>query len=524
MRSLLVKMAALAVAILAATLPYGSPSSAQIAGNILTVAYQSYPPFDPATEVRTSSYMIFVNVYEGLLAYGPGTLRLVPALATSWSASPDLTVYTFRIRPGVRFHDGTLLDAEAVKLSIDRVKKLGLGPSIYVSRVKEVVVVDPMTVRIVLNQASSTFPANLPKVYIHGKAHASDPNDGREWFANNVNGTGPFKVARAERDQFILLQRYAEYWKGWPDRSLAGILLRLIPDPSTQKLMLQRGEVDMITWYAFAPDEPPDNLERFRGIKIVNGPIFRTFVYSMNVQKQNSPLRDKRVRKAIALAFDYEAMPAVFFGKAVVPNGYLPPGFIAYDSSRPKFKRDLAAARRLLADAGFAQGFEIDAMVNEPEEAGKKLGLILQASLKELGIKVNIVSMPPFAILTARIANLETAPPMGLHRTMQPFTADPGAFIRSAFGAALAGKPYNDSWYQNPQVERLLDDAERTSDESRRIALWRQAETIILDDQPAIFAAFATPQFIPVRDRVENFVPPPTEPSGAYPFYGVFLR
>jgi len=468
--------------------------------------------------------MIFVNAYEGLLAYESRTLRLVPALATSWSASSDLTTYTFRIRPGVRFHDGTLLDAEAVKLSIDRMKKLGLGPSVYVSRVKEVVVVDPMTVRIVLNQASSTFPTNLPKVYIHGKAHVSDPNDGREWFASNVNGTGPYKIARAERDQFVLLERHAAYWKGWPARSLTGILLRLIPDPSTQKLMLQRGEADMITWYAFAPDEPPGNLERFRGIKIVEGPVFRTFVYSMNVQKANSPLRDKRVRKAIALAFDYESMPAVFFGKAQVPNGYLPPGFIGHDPSRPRFKRDLAAARRLLAEAGFAQGFEIDAMVNEPEEAGKKLGLILQASLRELGIKVNIISMPPFAILTARMANLETAPAMGLHRTMQPFTADAGTFIRSAFGAMLAGKPYNDSWYQNPQVERLLDEAERTSDNSRQIALWRQAETIILDDQPAIFAAFATPQFIPVRDRVENFVPPPTEPSGAYPFYGVYLR
>jgi peptide/nickel transport system substrate-binding protein len=207
-----------------------------------------------------------------------------------------------------------------------------------------------------------------------------------------------------------------------------------------------------------------------------------------------------------------------------VPNGFLPPGFTAYESKRPKFKRDTAAARRLMADAGFAQGFEIDCLVSQEEEQGKKLGLLVQASLKDIGIKVNIVPEPPFAVLTAALSKLETAPAFGVHRLISPLTADPGAFIRQVFGSTNAGKPYNDSWYQNAEVERLLDEAERTANEQKRIELWRKAESIIVDDQPVLFVVFASPIVEPVRARVTNYVYHPLEYSGVFPFYEVSLR
>ncbi len=518
-------VAVVVVGILAVTVVRGLPAIAQGRGNVLGLALHFYPStLDPAIGVAGPHYRVFVNTYEGLVGYERGTTKVVPALAQSWTASPDLTTYTFKLRPGVKFHDGTTLDAEAVKLSFDRVKKLGMGPVSFLGRMKEIQVVDPLTVRILLTQPSATFPFGLSKIYVHGKAHARDADDGRAWFAANINGTGPFKVAQTEKDQFIVLQRHAAYWRGWADKHLDGVLIRIIPDIGTQKLMLTRGEIDMMNLYSIGPDEPPDNLAKRPGIKLVRSPTYRTFIYAMNTQKPNSPLRDKRVRKALALAFDYNAMREIFYGAEDAPSGFLAPGFTAYDPRRPKFVRDVAAAKRLLAEAGFASGFEIDAQVLQEEEQGRKLGLVLQAALKDVGVKVNIVYAPPLAVAYAQMEKLETAPILGAHLMMAPLTADAGAYLRQVFGSENAGKPYNHAWYQNPEVDRLLNEAERTPDEQKRIELWRRAETIIIDDQPVIFTAFTTPIVEPIRDRVMNYLYHPLDYSGVFGFYHVYLR
>ncbi len=518
-------IAAMAVGVLAAALPPGQSVVAQGRGNVLTVAMHAYPnTFDPAIGVAGPHYRIFVNTYEGLIDYERGTAALIPALAQSWSAAPDLTAYTFKLRPNVTFHDGSALDAEAVKLSFDRVKKLGQGPSVFLGAVKEVQIVDPMTVRVLLTRPSSTFLFGLSKVYVHGKAHAMDPDDGRAWFARNINGTGPFKLIQGEKDQLIVFQRHSVYWRGWPERRLDGVLIRIIPDAGTQKLMLERGEVEMMSLYSIGPDEPPENLAKRPGIKLVRSPTYRTFIYPMNVQKPNSPLRDKRVRKAMALAFDYDTAKSLFFGEAETPNGFLPPGFVGSDPSRPKFRRDVAAAKRLLAEAGFPNGFDTEIAVYQEEEQGRKLGLLLQASLQDVGIKAKINYAPPIGILLSQMEKLETAPVSGVHLMMAPLTADAGNYLRQVFGGANAGKPWNHAWYQNAEVDRLLDEAERTQDERARIDLWRRAESIIIDDQPVIFVAFATPIVEPVRERLMNYLYHPLDYSGVFQFYYVYFR
>jgi peptide/nickel transport system substrate-binding protein len=513
------------VGILTLMLFQGQPVVAQSRGNILAVAMHFYPnTFDPAIGVSGTTYRVFVNTYEGLVDYERGTAKLVPGLAESWAAAPDLTTYTFKLRPNVKFHDGSTMDAEAVKLSFDRAKRIGQGPAVYLRAMKEFQIIDPLTVRIVLNQPSATFIYGLSKVYIHGKSHAADPDDGRAWFAANVNGTGPFKLIQAEKDQFMVFQRHSPYWRGWAERHVDGILIRIVPDAGTQKLMLERGEVDMMNLYSIGPDESPDNLAKRPGVKLVRSPTYRTYIYPMNTQKPNSPLRDKRVRKAVAMAFDYDALKDIFYGAADTPNGFLPPGFIAYDRARPKFKRDVAAARRLLTEAGFSSGFDTEVEVYQEEEQGRKLGLLLQASLKEVGVNAKLLYAPPIGVLLAQMEKLETAPVSGAHLMMAPLTADAGTYLRQVFGGENAGKPWNHSWYQNAEVDRLLNEAERTPDERRRIELWRRAETMIIDDQPVLFAAFATPIVEPVRQRVMNYLYHPLDYSGVFQFYPLYFR
>ena len=513
------------LAVLAAMGGSERPADAQGRGNILTVAMHFYPStFDPAIGVAGTHYRIFVNVYEGLVDYELGTAKVVPALAQSWSVSSDLTTYTFRLRPNVRFHDGSALDAEAVKLSFDRAKKIGQGPSVYLRTMREIQVVDPLTVRITLTQPSATFLFGMSKVYVHGKPHATDPDDGRAWFAANINGTGPFRVVQAEKDQHIVMQRHAPYWQGWTDRSIQGVLIRIIPDAATQKLMLERGEIDMMNLYSIGPDESPENLARRPGVKIVRSPTYRTYIYPFNTQKPNSPLRDKRVRKALAMAFDYDAVKDIFYGAADTPSGFLPPGFTAFDSRRPKYKRDVAGAKRLLAEAGHPNGFDMEGLVYQEEEQGRKLGLLLQSSFKEVGVNMKVGYAPPIGVFIGQMERLETSAMAGAHLMMAPLTADAGTYFRQVFGGDNAGKPWNHSWYANPEVDRLLTEAERTSDERRRIDVWRRAEAIIIDDQPVLFVAYATPIAEPVRERVQNYRYHPLDYSGIFQFYNVYLR
>jgi peptide/nickel transport system substrate-binding protein len=162
--------------------------------------------------------------------------------------------------------------------------------------------------------------------------------------------------------------------------------------------------------------------------------------------------------------------------------------------------------------------------VYQEEEQGRKLGLLLQASWKDVGVRAKLTYAPPIALLLSQMEKLETAPVSGAHLMMAPLTADAGTYLRQVFGGDNAGKPWNHSWYQNAEVDRFLNEAERTADANARIELWRRAETIILDDQPVIFVAFATPIVEPVRERVANYLYHPLDYSGVFQWYQVTVR
>jgi peptide/nickel transport system substrate-binding protein len=489
----------------------------------LVAARGSYPTtFDPAIGVGGGHLCLFANTYEALLEYKLGTAELVPCLAEQYKLETP-TSYLFTLRKGVKFHDGTVLDAEAVKASLDRVMSLGMGPAVFLNAVKNVEVVNAQTVRINLKEPSYTFLYGLPCVFIHGTARTKDADGGKGWFASNINGTGPFKIGRVQQGELIVLDRFADYWRGWPEGSLTRVNLKVVPEPSTQKMMLERGEAHIVSFYPIGPDGPPSNYEKISGLKVVSSPCFRTLILAMNTQKKN-PLKDPRVRQAVAYAFDYEAMKQIYFGVGQAPNGFLPPGFPAHNASRPAFKQDLAKAKDLLAKAGYPNGgFTLKFAHAATEEQARKMGLMMQDALKQLNIKVDLLPINSWSQFEEMLKSPETAPDIGPTRLMSPRTGDAGAYLRQMFGSASAGKPYNDSWYQNPQVDKLLDAADKEPDEAKRIKLWQQAEDIIVKDQPVIFCIFANPIVEPVSAKMGNYLFHPLDYSAIWHFYPVKL-
>ena len=337
---------------LLAGLALAGPAAAAPAGTV-TFAIPSEPPtVDPAIEVAGPGYRVLLQLYEGLLEYRGNTTELAPALAQSWKVAPDGTSIELKLRPNVKFHDGSALDADTVKASIDRTKAVNRGGAFFLQTLKEVQVVDPMTVRLVASQPSVSLLYGLPKVFITGKAHLSDADRGAAFFATGANGTGPYRLTRWEKGQQIVLDHFADYWRGWAGNHAAQVIQRVVPAAGTQQLLLERGDAHLVVLASIGITQDPKELAAKPGVKMVESPAFRVTVISMNTQK--GPLKDVRLRKALQAAFDYEGMVQVYKGYAEIPNSPIPKGFTgAYEPGLPPFKRDVALAKRLLAEAGY---------------------------------------------------------------------------------------------------------------------------------------------------------------------------
>ncbi|HSE95762.1 MAG TPA: ABC transporter substrate-binding protein [Methylomirabilota bacterium] len=498
------------------------PAGADVAGTV-TFAIPSEPQtVDPAIEVAGPGYRVLLQVYEGLLEYRGNTTELAPALAQSWTVAPDGSAIELKLRPNVKFHDGSLLDAETVKLSIERTKAVNRGGAFFLQALKEVQVVDRMTVRLVAAQPSVSLLSGLPKVFITGKAHLGDADRGAAHFATAMNGTGPYRLTRWDKGQQIVLDQFADYWKGWAGSHVAQVIQRVVPSAGTQQLLLEKGDAHLVVLPSIGITQDPKEIASKPGVKLVETPSFRVTVISLNTQK--GPLKDVRLRKALQHAFDYEGMVQVYKGYAEVPNSPLPKGFTAaYEAGLPRFKRDVAQARKLLAEAGYAgKPLTLSFLYTETEPQARLAGLLMQQTLQELGITLNLEGKP-FATLAAQIAKLETAPDIQATLTMTPRTADPGELLRTLYLGSNAGKSFNYSWYASPVVDGLLAEADRTFDEAKRMGIYREIARKLIEDAPSIWAAY--PRLVEVmREEVQGYTYSPLNYSGIFPFYPISLK
>jgi peptide/nickel transport system substrate-binding protein len=511
----------LAVGLLAALAGVG-PVAASPAGTITFAIPGDPQTVDPAIEVAGPGYRVMLQVYEGLLEYRGNTTELAPALAQSWTVAPDGSSIELKLRPNVKFHDGSPLDAETVKLSIERTRAMGRGGAFFLATLKEVQVVDRMTVRLVASQPSVSLFYGLPKVFITGKAHLTDADKGAAYLATQINGTGPYRLARWEKGQQIVLDHFPDYWRGWAGNHVAQVIERVVPSAGTQQLLLEKGDAHLVVLPSIGITQDPKEIASKPGVKMVESPSFRVTVISMNTQK--GPLRDVRLRRALQHAFDYEGMVQVYKGYAEVPNSPLPKGFTAaWEAALPPFKRDMAQAKRLLAEAGYAgRPLTLSFLYTETEPQARLAGLLMQQAFAELGITLNLEGKP-FATLAAQIAKLETAPDIQATLTMTPRTADPGELLRTLYLGTNAGKSFNYSWYANPDVDRMLAEADRTFDEAKRMAMYRQIARKLIEDAPSIWAAY--PRLIEVmREEVQNYTYSPVNYSGIFPFYPIWLK
>lgn len=444
------------------------------------------PTLDPAIAFSSDGLEFVRNVYEGLLEYAPASTELRPALAESWEVSEDGLTYTFTIRSGVTFHDGSELDAEDVAASLERIRTVNQGPATLMGSIDTITAVDPSTVEITLNGPDRFFLGILPKLAITS-AESIDTN-GDEWFATNENGTGPYQLERWDRNQAINLVAYDGYWQPFETGTPTEVVLRVDPDISTAMQLLSTGEVDMMG--AVGPDEAIQ-AQSMPGVKVVEQPSFEVRMLPINVTQP--PLDDPRVREAISLAFDYQAMVDFFSGFGVVPQGPLPSGLLPEGYDAQPMEQDLDRARELLAEAGYPDGgFSVTFLGLEGLSYEEFAGNVLQEQLAELGITVE-QQLAPWPQMVEIQSNPDTAAGVSFLNN-SAFTDDPTQLLRSSYSSANHADAggYNWSYYTNPDVDRLLDEARAAPDDATLDQLMTELLDTVTADFPAVYVVEPT--------------------------------
>ena len=463
---------------------------------------------DPGVSFDGQSPLLWRAVYETLLTYKGGTTEIVPNLAESYDISPDKLTYTFKIRKGIKFTDGEPLDAAAVKLNIDRAVAIKQGIAYALGPITKIDTPDDSTVVLHVSAPSDGLLSAFAGLYsvnmISPKAikdHQTNNDWGQAWLRDHMVGTGPYMLQTYTQSQQGVFTRNPNYWRGWDGDHFQRIIIKYIHEPSTERLLLQQGDIDVAL---FMPDDVVESLDGKPGITVTDIPSFNLYYIVLPTKK--GPTADVKVRQAIAYGLNYQAfIKDMLRGKARQAHGPLPSTFIGYNPDTPQYNYDPAKAKQLLAEAGHpGGGFTIKYVYESGYWWKRPLGELFQSNMKDLGITVEIQEMSPSA-WAGMLSNPDTAgQAFGL--VWWPTLATPLDYMWSIFDTAAQGSAgYNWGYYSNAKLDKLLDAATAEPDDAKRMQMYGEAQKLLVEESPALFV-YEKNYRLPMSDKVKGFV------------------
>ncbi len=479
--------------------------------SITYATQQTTTTLDPAIHVDETESLHVMNVYEPLVWPTKGGAPQ-PHLAESWEVSDDGLVYTFKLREGVKFHDGTELTAEDVAFSMDRMVSLGKGFSWLwqdVLDVGDTEVVDDYTVAFHLNEPYGPFLSTLVQLFVvnkdllmenKGDGDYGEFGDYGQAFLNQQDaGSGPYYVDVYEPGTKTIFRKFDDYWGGWEPGQVTEATFLIVSELATQKLMLQKGEVDFIEqWHSV---ESFEELKQSEGVVVEEDPNVQLFFLSMN--NQNPPFDNEDVRKAISYAFDYGTAADVIFGGAAQAMGPVPLLLPGHNPDTMQYTYDVEKAKEHLAASGIDPvEYPLSYVYVAGLESEEKIGLLLQSNLKELGFELEM-QPEPWARMVELVAQPDTAPHfMAIFHTAKYPSPDGHTYLM--FHPNAWGTYMSSSFYENSEVSDLLDKARAATDTEEQYGYYGQVQEIVADEAAALFIANPLHRMAH-RDRVNGY-------------------
>lgn len=482
--------------------------------------------FDPHQRFDSPHHVFQSAIYEPLVKYKGSPSEIVPWLAESWEMNDDATEWTFKLDPRAKFQNGDPVDAEAVKYSFARALEINKAVAWMLSgNLKEdaIEVVDAHTVRFKFDVPSPSFIGYLPWWMIVNpkqvEAQAADGDLGQAWMMTNTAGSGPFRVKQFRPDAVYQLEALDDYWRGWPqgeDKRLGGVIYQVIREPSAQRTALMTKQADIVEGLTTADYQQVANVP---GIVIENNVGASPFAIKFNYQ--DGPTKDVNLRRAIAYAFDYEALPELYSGDATLMTSPFPSVLNGHVEVADFPRRDLEKAKAYLAKTEWADGgLELEYVHQQGNDETRRVGLILLDSLKDLGISVRITPLL-WANMVANAQSIETAADMtGLF--MATYTSDPDS-ASSQYHKSAWGQWFGVSHYDNPEVFTLIEKGRTTAAWDQRAPIYAEIQNRITADQPEIFGYVPNVR-LAHRDYVKGYEYTSIKTSGFADFGSLWIE
>jgi peptide/nickel transport system substrate-binding protein len=486
----------------AASLSLSDILLAQGAQKVLIIASgQDIPNFDPHVTTGYSPAWLMRNVYDSLVRVEGNPPQPVPGLAESWTTSPDGMTFTFKLNPAAKFHDGSPVDAAAVKYSFERIMRLKKGNGWMVNSVlgpESIKVIDPTTLEFKLTKPFVAFLQVLPWQWIVNPKlveanKAAD--DGQAWLGANIAGSGAFVLKRSEPGNLYEVERASDGWRKGGG-NVTNVIWQIVRETVKQRNMIQAGQVHMAMDLT---SEDIDALKGKPGVNLIIEPEFRTFSIKMNTA--NGPLADINLRRAVSYAFDYDAMLELA-GYADLMTGPLPNGIFGFDKDLKVPRTDLAKAKEFLAKSTNPNGgIKLTMMHVTGLEQQRRWSLVLLDSLKKLNIDLDIKPMV-WPDMVASTKSPQTAPDFfPVYQTAN--FGDPDNIAFAAYHSANNGN-WQNMVYKDPKVDDLIERGRAEPDVAKRAVIYKQMQEQIVDDAPDIFGVLEKRK-LAIRSDVKNF-------------------
>lgn len=468
---------------------------------------------DPHVVYDVPMQFVLLNAYDGLYRYTGNPPELVPWLAESHEISADRLTWTFKLKDGIKFHDGTPMTADDVVYSFVRLLSMGKGPSGAfkpVLKPENISAVDERTVSFVLDKPYAPFLAAIPLVAIVNadlvKQHEKDGDWGAEWLSSNEAGSGAYKFdATTYRPQEVAdFTRFGDHFYGWSDNPKPIEIIRAnsIQETSTRVLALIKGDVDGTDSYL--PTDQVERVEKAEGVRVARDESMRVMVIRMNNTKP--PFDNKDFRKCISHAFNYQGFISGILKDYAVRNaGPIPKNLWGAPQDLQGYDYDLDKAKQY-CDKAKAAGAPVDRKleihIQSQLDQTTQAAQLLQSDLRKIGLNLDLVANQ-WSNLTTQAGKPDTTPDMWVH-WVSTYFVDPENWIGQMYDSQFHGTWKASAWYKNDKVDELLRAARAETDQAKRQADYEEASRIIVEDAADIWI-YNTIQLRGLNNRVDGY-------------------
>jgi ABC-type transport system substrate-binding protein len=439
--------------------PTTAPATTAPGGQIVVAEPLTLDTFDPIMHSNFNNWYAWQLAYETLTVVSPDG-KIQPQLATTWDATPDGLTFTFKVRPGVKFHDGSPLTADDVVFTFQRLRDQGIPyAKDRLKSIDSVAAVDAVTAQFKLSKKDASFLNNLSDPFVVGSAILSRKAASATEPATKMVGTGPYKMVSYAPNSELVFERNADYWQAGVPKA-ARLTVRYVKEAQSAVAALMAGDVSVI----WPTPETYLVLKDNSRAKLLSVPTAST--YQINMGSVKPPLDKVDVRRAIASSIDRDAVVKLALLGQAAPSGPFPPSHpwaVPLDK-QSNYQRDTTKAKQLLAGAGYPDGLSLSFMYPSTPDTYGRIAEVLQSQLAESGIKVSLESLESAVWLDKLVkANYD------LTFTNPPYFADPSLYVVPRAGRqgptppelqALLDKAAAASFDEQPDLYRQIQNTE----------------------------------------------------------------